>query len=193
MSESSMEGAWQQVESLVLKRVSQLEQAVLEALSGQLQAEARQQAVREAHKLHGTLGSFGFPRSSRLAAEIEKSLERLSSPEEAYALSFLLADLRQSLSQVQEAPPSLEGAAEAESSADGRPCLLYQGAAGALLEELRQQSDLTVQLQMKPEQAPPALIVLGQLDLEEARHWGAATRTCRCWPWPTSPSRCRIG
>jgi len=172
MSDSSMEGAWQQVESLVLKRVSQLEQAVLDALSGQLQPEARAQAVREAHKLHGTLGSFGFPRASRLAAEIEKSLERLNSPEEAYALSFLLADLRQSLSQVQEAPLSLEGAAEAEGSADARPSLLYRGAAGALLDELRQQSDLTVQLQMKPDQAPPALIVLGQLDLEEARHLG---------------------
>jgi DNA-binding response OmpR family regulator/HPt (histidine-containing phosphotransfer) domain-containing protein len=56
-------------------RVAVLEQAVEALCHGTLSIQLRQQAVREAHKLAGALGSFGFPQASQLAQEIETLLE----------------------------------------------------------------------------------------------------------------------
>ncbi len=56
-------------------RLAVLKQAVAALSRGTLSNELRQQAGREAHKLAGSLGSFGFAQASQLAQEIETLLE----------------------------------------------------------------------------------------------------------------------
>lgn len=56
-------------------RLAVLAQAVEALCRGTLSNELRSQAVREAHKLSGALGSFGFAQASQLAQEIESLLE----------------------------------------------------------------------------------------------------------------------
>ncbi len=48
-----------------------LESAVMAILSQELRPEERDRAQREAHKLAGSLGTFGLPRGSEIAREIE--------------------------------------------------------------------------------------------------------------------------
>lgn len=63
---------WERFRDSTLARVGTLEAAVLELLQDTLSEEARAAAEREAHKLAGSSGTFGFPRSSRIAKEIEQ-------------------------------------------------------------------------------------------------------------------------
>lgn len=56
-------------------RLAVLKQAVAALGRGTLSDELQQQAGREAHKLAGSLGSFGFTQASQLAQEIETLLE----------------------------------------------------------------------------------------------------------------------
>lgn len=56
-------------------RLVVLKQAVGALGRGKLSDELQQAAVREAHKLAGSLGSFGFSQASQLAQEIESLLE----------------------------------------------------------------------------------------------------------------------
>ncbi len=60
-------------------RLAVLKQAVEALGRGTLSDELRQAAEREAHKLAGSLGSFGFTQASQLAQEIETLLEAKNS------------------------------------------------------------------------------------------------------------------
>lgn len=53
-------------------QLSLLEQAQAQLLAGRLDQDLRQQATREAHKLAGSLGIFGFPTGSTIARQIEQ-------------------------------------------------------------------------------------------------------------------------
>ncbi|MFS0517192.1 response regulator [Nostoc sp. UIC 10607] len=55
-------------------QVGVLEQAKTALLAGNLNQELQQQALHEAHKLAGSMGSFGYPEGSRLARKIEHLL-----------------------------------------------------------------------------------------------------------------------
>jgi len=55
-------------------QVGVLEQAKTALLAGNLNEELQQQALHEAHKLAGSMGSFGYPEGSRLARKIEHLL-----------------------------------------------------------------------------------------------------------------------
>jgi DNA-binding response OmpR family regulator len=70
-------------------------------LDGRLSEDLRQQAVREAHTLVGSLGSFGLIEASRLSREIEQTFQASTrlSPTQANHLSSLVKALRQSLKQ----------------------------------------------------------------------------------------------
>ncbi|MBD2533561.1 response regulator [Nostoc flagelliforme FACHB-838] len=78
-----------------------LEQAKTALLAGNLKQELQQQALREAHKLAGSMGSFGYPEGSRLARKIEHLLLEDSSlsPEQMSDFSQLVTALRQELTK----------------------------------------------------------------------------------------------
>ncbi|MGI8730799.1 MAG: HD domain-containing phosphohydrolase [Solirubrobacteraceae bacterium] len=54
------------------RRVTTLEQAVAAIAAGSLHEQLRASAQRDAHKLAGSLGTFGLPRGSDLARELEQ-------------------------------------------------------------------------------------------------------------------------
>src|SRR5262245_24253987 len=82
---------WERFKETIITRVTVLEQAATALLEGRLDDELRQQAEREAHKLAGAVGTFGFTEGSRLAREIEHLLQAGMALEQTQVLR--LADL----------------------------------------------------------------------------------------------------
>ncbi|MDZ4870919.1 MAG: Regulator of RpoS [Chroococcidiopsis cubana SAG 39.79] len=84
-------------------RLAVLEQAVEALCRGTLDNGIQKQAVREAHKLAGALGSFGFAQASQLAQEIESLLEDKNGDRFTYCLRLcqLLEELEE---QIKQAP-----------------------------------------------------------------------------------------
>jgi len=62
---------WERFEEAFGAQVSVLEEAAMAVLSGGLPPDLGARALQEAHKLAGSLGTFGLPRGSELAREIE--------------------------------------------------------------------------------------------------------------------------
>ncbi|MBD2211826.1 response regulator [Nostoc linckia FACHB-104] len=83
------------------QRVTVLEQAKTALLTRNLQQELQQQAVQEAHKLAGALGTFGYPEASRVARQLEELLihNRYQTNEEITNFSHLVTALQQELTQ----------------------------------------------------------------------------------------------
>ncbi|WP_414754501.1 response regulator [Anabaena sp. CCY 9910] len=83
------------------QRVTLLERAEQALHTEQLLPELRQQASNEAHKLAGTLGSFGYETGSKLARAIEHLLirDKNLALEDAVQLSELIGQLKEALSQ----------------------------------------------------------------------------------------------
>ncbi|HLO85190.1 MAG TPA: response regulator [Nostocaceae cyanobacterium] len=80
-------------------RVAVLKQAVDALMKGALDDEIQQKAEQEAHKLVGSLGSFGFPQSSLLAHEIEDLFhsQKFISQAKCFYLNKLLTALEREL------------------------------------------------------------------------------------------------
>ncbi|BAT53446.1 Multi-component Transcriptional regulator, Winged helix family [Nostoc sp. NIES-3756] len=57
------------------QQVTVLEQAKTALLAGSLPPQLHQQALQEAHKLAGSMGSFGYPQGSTLARKVEHLLQ----------------------------------------------------------------------------------------------------------------------
>ncbi len=94
-------GIWERVKGKYSDRISVLEKTAKIWQEGTLSEELRKQALREAHTLIGSLGSFGFEEASRLSREIEqtfKTHEKLSQTHKEH-LCGLLGALRQALEQ----------------------------------------------------------------------------------------------
>ncbi|MEJ1930920.1 response regulator [Nostoc sp. NIES-2111] len=91
------------------QRLTLLEQAEQSLRAGKIPPELQQQAEKEAHKLAGTLGSFGYATGSKLARAVEHLLigDRNLTPQDAVQLSLLLSQLREAISQP-PAPLTLE-------------------------------------------------------------------------------------
>jgi len=66
---------WARYKPAILDRLSVVEAAAVELLKGSIDGELRRKAEGEAHKLAGSLGTFGFPDASRDAHEIEVLLQ----------------------------------------------------------------------------------------------------------------------
>lgn len=96
---SALRLLWQSAKGDVLRRVDLLEETAARTGTKRLGALQRE-AEREAHKLAGSLGTFGFPDGSRLAADIERLLQSEVRPAsvEASRLRDLVAELRSELS-----------------------------------------------------------------------------------------------
>ncbi|QSJ18633.1 response regulator [Nostoc sp. UHCC 0702] len=83
------------------QRVILLEEVEQALQTGKLQPQLQQRASNEAHKLAGTLGSFGYETGSKLAQEIEHLLmdDKLLGAKEASQLSKLVTQLKEALSK----------------------------------------------------------------------------------------------
>jgi diguanylate cyclase (GGDEF)-like protein len=127
---SAVAGVWARYRDQVLARVDVLEAAALGLLEGRLDRDARREAEREAHKLAGSVGTFGFAEGSRLAREAETMLAGPGALGQAEALR--LADLAVALRRVLSAPPAAPTAvrgAEAAAPAPSAPRADSPGAA----------------------------------------------------------------
>ncbi|HLO48397.1 MAG TPA: response regulator [Kamptonema sp.] len=88
---------WTRFKGSISDRVTILEQANTALTIGELSDELRQQATREAHKLAGSLGTFGLAEGSRLAREMESLLQNTPRQDQAPQLSQLVTTLRYEL------------------------------------------------------------------------------------------------
>jgi HPt (histidine-containing phosphotransfer) domain-containing protein len=90
---------WQQKKDLTLVSIGVVEEASSALLSGVLTPELRERAAMEAHKLAGSLGTFGFPEGSHLSRAIEEILTGRTELErvDAEHLAVLLQQLRRIL------------------------------------------------------------------------------------------------
>ncbi|NEO99134.1 MAG: response regulator [Symploca sp. SIO2E9] len=69
---SGLAAIWEQYQSKYISRISTLEQALIAWQEGNLTQEVRQEALKEAHTLAGSLGSFGFAQASGQCRELEQ-------------------------------------------------------------------------------------------------------------------------
>jgi len=99
---------WERRRDEVLGRVGVVEDAVLDGLTGQLDAVQRERACREAHKLAGSAGTFGFPAASEIARELELALDapRALPPDQFPRLADLVVALRRELEAGPPATPA---------------------------------------------------------------------------------------
>jgi diguanylate cyclase (GGDEF)-like protein len=124
---------WERFREVTLKRVDIIEDAAVALLEGRLSPEHRRQAEREAAKLGGSAGTFGFPRSSEIARKIAGKLASDSSGElDAVFISEQLLALRKDL---EGRPQPLSAEADAFQSGD-TPVLLLVEVDHALAERI---------------------------------------------------------
>ncbi len=87
------------IQTRVTEQVAVLEQAETAVLAGRFDEELQQAAKHEAHKLAGSMATFGYPEGSKLGRAIEHLLmhDRALTVEEASQFSQLVAALKQEL------------------------------------------------------------------------------------------------
>lgn len=90
---------WGRFQETMFARLSLIEQASGAALKKSLNDELRGEAWNAAHKLAGSLGTFGLGEGSKLASELETLLEGVAplSPEESCRLRDLAKMLREEI------------------------------------------------------------------------------------------------
>ncbi|MET0396845.1 MAG: response regulator [Longimicrobiaceae bacterium] len=112
---------WDKFRDTIFARVDAVENAALALLEGKLDDETRRGAEREAHKLAGAAGSFGFADASRLAREAEGILAGdAPAPAQALRLSELAVALR---AELERGPAPAPEPARTHAT-DDRPFLL---------------------------------------------------------------------
>ena len=72
--QSAVGGLWEKFKDKIVNRLQALDKASAALLAGELSEELKQEAIREAHKLAGSLGTFGFAEGSSIARQIEELL-----------------------------------------------------------------------------------------------------------------------
>ncbi|HEY3058335.1 MAG TPA: diguanylate cyclase [Chloroflexota bacterium] len=119
---------WIKFKTTNLERVECLERAAACLHAGKLDERLRGTAEREAHKLAGAAGSFGFIEGSRLAREAETMLHKMGS--DAARLSEIVRRLRTEL----QGKPRIETMGTLAETSD--PCLLIVDDDRELVERL---------------------------------------------------------
>lgn len=114
-------GIWERFKETIFTRVTILEHATTALLAGALDKELQHRAMQEAHKLAGSVGTFGFAEGSRLAQEIERILQAETplGQDQAPNLAQLVHSLRRELEQDPVGSP-----ASGPMPADKHPILL---------------------------------------------------------------------
>jgi diguanylate cyclase (GGDEF)-like protein len=118
---AAVEAVWERSRERTAGRIGTLEEAIGAMLDDSLSEDLRAQAERDAHKLAGSLGMFGFPRGSEIARELEQAL---AAP--APSQAFHLAELALALSaEIDSRPAALDTNGDGDAApADGRALLL---------------------------------------------------------------------
>ena len=122
---TSLAALWDKFRDGMFRRVDVLDEAAVALLAGRLDEAGRRAAEREAHKLAGSVGTFGFAEASRMGREAELMLEgtRPLGPAEVLRLSELAVAIRRELEHPPGAAPAASPA-PAEDAADDRPLML---------------------------------------------------------------------
>lgn len=99
---------WLRSRTATLERITVIEHALVQHIEGHLDPGARREAERAAHKLAGSLGTFGVGHGSDLARELE---QRMADPkpfaeEEVLRLSELAMELRAEIERGPAAQPA---------------------------------------------------------------------------------------
>jgi hypothetical protein len=103
---AAAEAIWQRVRGTELDRVAVLESAVAALLRGRLDEDDRALAEREAHKIAGSAGTFGYARASEIARELESILAARRTDRDAAMLAGgLVKDLDAALRETAAVPP----------------------------------------------------------------------------------------
>ena len=95
----ALRAIWAARRDEVIARVDVIEEAITDALIGDLGDDVRGRAAQEAHRLAGSAGSFGFAAASSYAREIELALKvgAPRAPDQLQRLAQLVVDLRHDL------------------------------------------------------------------------------------------------
>lgn len=113
---ASVNKVLQRYQQTFVDRVMLLEQAEASLRQGTLSQSLRLEAAQEAHRLAGTLGSFGYRTGSQLARTIEHLLDTELTPADSPSLAHLIAALKQALAD----PPPPLAVNEAQTKASHR-------------------------------------------------------------------------
>ncbi len=95
--EEALRDIWSRHRGLVEERIALIERAVAALATEELQARLREDALRAAHMLSGSLGTFGFAGASEAAGALEQELAE-PRPEQAPNMRALLGNVRDGLS-----------------------------------------------------------------------------------------------
>jgi diguanylate cyclase (GGDEF)-like protein len=117
---ASIAELWQRFAPVMRRRLAALDEAAMAAIESRLDESTRRTAEGEAHKLAGSLGTFGAPRGSEVAREVELMLEGSTPLTTAQVLR--LSELVERLRGEIEHPPVPR--AEEDVPADDRPTIL---------------------------------------------------------------------
>lgn len=107
---AAMAGVWDQFKDSIRDRVEALARSVTACLEGEANAGAIAFSQREAHKLAGALGIFGFGEGSRLAREMEEILQAGTISARSRRLREVTAALQQELQRDPALPAPPAGA-----------------------------------------------------------------------------------
>jgi len=114
---------WEEHSDRIFGRIETIEEAIVALMDERLEDGLRQEAVRDAHKLAGSLGTFGFPEGTRIARDLERSLEGENPPEreDAVRLSELVVALRHA---IDDSPDAAAVDEDDEFEGGGRPVIV---------------------------------------------------------------------
>ncbi|GGG93626.1 Hpt domain-containing protein [Silvibacterium dinghuense] len=93
----ALRGIWISSRATLEERISVLTQAGQALAAGTLDDSLRQQAESAAHKLAGVLGTFGMPRGSALASQLEQALGNEKSNDRHAEVQQWLVELREEM------------------------------------------------------------------------------------------------
>ena len=141
--EAALAAVLERAHPQLVARLDAIERAIVATVEGTLAAAARRDAEAEAHRLAGSLGTFGSHDGTRLARQIEAvfgGAAPLARPDGA-RLAKLVASLRTEIDAMASGPaaappPSAPTAPGALTRRDPRPLLLAVGADTALVRAL---------------------------------------------------------
>jgi diguanylate cyclase (GGDEF)-like protein len=104
---ASVNQIWHRLKERVSEQVAVLEQAITRLEQQTLEPDLRRQAHQEAHTLAGSLGTFGLPKGTELARQIEQLLqaEQPLNQADAKHLRESVVALRQEIEQSYHNPP----------------------------------------------------------------------------------------
>jgi diguanylate cyclase (GGDEF)-like protein len=85
---------WEQARPVALERLNVVDDAVAAVMAGTLDDELRDQAMRVAHKLAGSLGTFGLREATDRAAALETAFAQTPPPDTAPVLAEHAVELR---------------------------------------------------------------------------------------------------